>query len=57
MQKKFIRFFLLLLFGVAGVAFSQNNLTDKLPIAPEIKTGKLTNGLTYYIRKNGRPEK
>lgn len=32
------------------------NLTDKLPIAPEITKGKLTNGLTYYIRKNAKPE-
>lgn len=40
------------------VAFAQNlNVADKLPIAPEIKVGKLSNGLTYYIRKNGKPEK
>lgn len=39
-------------------AFAQTlNLTDKLPIAPEIKIGKLQNGLTYYIRKNAKPEK
>jgi zinc protease len=30
---------------------------DKLPIDPAIKVGKLPNGLTYYIRKNVRPEK
>ena len=47
--------FLLLSFGYAALA--QSNLTDKLPVAPEIKMGKLSNGLTYYIRKNGRPEK
>lgn len=39
------------------VAFSQAKLTDPLPIAPEIKKGKLANGLTYYIRKNAKPEK
>jgi zinc protease len=38
-------------------AFSQLQLTEKLPIDPNIKTGKLSNGLSYYIRKNGRPEK
>ncbi len=32
------------------------NLTDKLPVAPDIKMGKLANGLTYYIRKNSKPE-
>jgi zinc protease len=42
---------------VTVLAFSQNNLTDPLPISPEIKVGKLANGLTYYIRKNSRPEK
>lgn len=36
---------------------AQIKLTDPIPVAPEIKTGKLPNGLTYYIRKNARPEK
>jgi zinc protease len=27
-----------------------------IPVAPEIKKGKLANGLTYYIRKNSKPE-
>jgi zinc protease len=27
-----------------------------IPIAPEIRKGKLANGLTYYIRKNSKPE-
>ncbi|HMJ69927.1 MAG TPA: insulinase family protein [Cyclobacteriaceae bacterium] len=27
-----------------------------IPVAPEIKKGKLSNGLTYYIRKNSKPE-
>jgi zinc protease len=28
-----------------------------LPLDPAIRTGKLPNGLKFYIRKNGRPEK
>jgi len=28
-----------------------------LPLWPEVKTGKLPNGLTYYILKHGKPEK
>ena len=28
-----------------------------LPIDPAIRTGTLPNGLKYYIRRNGRPEK
>ncbi|SFU85768.1 M16 family metallopeptidase [Pseudoduganella namucuonensis] len=33
------------------------NLADQIPVAPDVKVGKLPNGLTYYIKKNGRPEK
>jgi zinc protease len=33
------------------------SLTDPLPLDPSIITGKLNNGLTYYIRKNAKPEK
>lgn len=32
-------------------------LSDPVPVGPQVKVGKLANGLTYYIRKNGRPEK
>ncbi|MBI5857948.1 MAG: insulinase family protein [Sphingobacteriales bacterium] len=30
---------------------------DPLPLDPDVKVGKLSNGLTYYIRKNVKPEK
>jgi zinc protease len=30
--------------------------TDPIPFDPNVKTGKLKNGLTYYIRKNDKPE-
>lgn len=61
MKKSFVKvsfqgFILLLLLASVG-AVAQVKLTDPLPIAPEIKIGKLSNGLTYYIRKNSRPEK
>jgi len=36
---------------------AEMELTKKLPTDPNIKIGKLENGLKYYIRKNGRPEK
>ena len=39
------------------IAFAQLKTTDLLPVSPEIKIGKLSNGLTYYIRKNTKPEK
>ncbi len=37
--------------------FSQYKLTDPLPQDPTVKVGKLSNGLTYYIRRNAKPEK
>ena len=43
------------LFYVA--AFCQYKLTDPLPVDPDVKVGKLSNGLTYYIRRNIKPEK
>lgn len=39
------------------VTSAQINPADKLPVDPQLKTGKLDNGLTYYIRQNTRPEK
>ncbi len=38
-------------------AYSAINLSDPIPVDPQIKIGKLANGLTYYIKKNGKPEK
>ena len=38
-------------------ASGQYKLTDPLPMDPDVKVGKLSNGLTYYIRKNVKPEK
>ncbi len=29
---------------------------DLIPMDPKVKVGKLDNGLTYYIRNNGKPE-
>src|SRR3954453_690424 len=30
-------------------------LQDRIPFDPAVRTGKLPNGLTYFIRENGRP--
>lgn len=48
-------FLLLLFFNCSSIA--QFKLTDPLPVDPNVKVGKLSNGLTYYIRKNSKPEK
>jgi zinc protease len=38
-------------------ALAQYNMTDVLPLNPKVITGKLPNGLTYYILPNAKPEK
>ncbi len=42
-----------LLFAAAGGA---QDLAAPLPLDPAIRTGTLPNGLTYFIRKNAKPE-
>lgn len=37
--------------------FAQDQLGAKLPFDAKVTTGKLDNGLTYYIRENKKPEK
>ncbi|WP_288380938.1 pitrilysin family protein [uncultured Massilia sp.] len=32
-------------------------LDAPIPVGPQVKVGKLANGLTYYIQKNARPER
>jgi len=38
-------------------SIAQFKMTDAIPVDPAVKTGKLPNGLTYYIRKNAMPAK
>lgn len=38
-------------------ALAEIKLNDPLPINPDLKRGKLDNGLTYYIQKNDTPRK
>jgi len=46
-----------LLSSFALTTNAQISLTQSLPVDPSVKIGKLPNGLTYYIRKNVKPEK
>jgi zinc protease len=41
----------------AMAAAAAPDLGALLPLDPQIRTGKLPNGLTYYIQQNRRPEK
>jgi zinc protease len=36
---------------------AQTNLSNPVPLDPEVRTGKLENGMTYFIRYNKEPEK
>ncbi len=53
---------LTVLFIFGATAQEKNALTTKIeinapkiPIDPSVKIGKLSNGLTYYIKNNGKP--
>lgn len=51
-----LAFLVLTLLGLLPVSFAQDDLEQPIAIDPSIRTGTLDNGLTYYIRKNGKPE-
>ncbi|MBN1388986.1 MAG: insulinase family protein [Bacteroidales bacterium] len=46
----------LLIIFFSFTAFAQNS-GDAIPTDPEIRMGKLDNGMSYYIRQNHEPEK
>jgi zinc protease len=56
MYKKSSGLFVCALLAISNTVFAQD-LSMKLPLDSTIRTGKLANGLTYYIRKNSKPEK
>lgn len=45
----------IMLFPLAVFA-QQMDYSKAIPFDPSVKTGKLENGLTYYIKKNAKPE-
>jgi zinc protease len=47
----------LLIAFLAVEAVAQIDTSQLMPVDPKVKIGKLPNGLTYYIRKNTKPEK
>lgn len=51
------KFFIFLAFiAFSGLMMAQMT-PEKLPVDPQVRYGKLDNGLTYYIRHNAYPEK
>jgi zinc protease len=57
MKKNKLFFVLVILLSVFSAASAQQDFMNKAPVDPEIRMGKLDNGLTYFIRKNSEPEK
>ena len=57
MKNKFLCFIgCLLALSFAGMAQEAVNLDEALRLDPQVRYGVLDNGLTYYIRKNAKPE-
>ncbi len=53
-----LRHFILLLLTVSlATPITAQKNAEKLPIDPQVRIGRLKNGLTYYIRHNAEPEK
>jgi zinc protease len=55
MRKSPILIFILLFCFVFTLP-AQTDLNASVPTDPNVRIGKLSNGLTYYIRKNAKPE-
>ncbi|MFH6604301.1 M16 family metallopeptidase [Maribacter algicola] len=63
-MKKIISTLIVMLFCMAGllaqtdsaISESETITEGKIPTDPNVKVGKLSNGLTYYLRNNGKPE-
>ncbi len=56
LTKLFRPILLILLLLTPCLVVHSQDLSQKLPVDPKVKTGKLSNGLSYYIRQNKKPE-
>jgi zinc protease len=50
-------FLFVAVFYISATLAAQTDFSKSAPVDPEIRMGKLSNGLTYFIRKNKEPEK
>ena len=57
MKRKGLHLSFSILFFFLFISSFAQQLTDKIPFDAKVKTGKLENGLTYFIRPNQKPEK
>ena len=69
MEKSYRLFVLIAIIAFIGCASTQSDkakhqseqteqyqLTEELPVGPKVEKGQFENGITYYIRKNHKPE-
>ena len=56
-QRLFCRFTSILVLLLIPIGVAAQQLDEVIPFDPAVRTGSLPNGLKYYVRKNGRPEK
>ena len=52
----FRKFICLVVLAVAGILTVAAQQMPTIPVDPDVRFGKLDNGLTYYIRHNNWPE-
>lgn len=55
--KRLILPLILLLIAVAAMALTPEQASQPLPQDPDLLSGKLRNGMSYYILRNSKPEK
>ena len=56
-MKMFLKLIVISSFLFGGISFpQQSNLNEPIPLDKKVITGKLENGLTYFIRQNKKPE-
>ncbi|MFM2117088.1 MAG: hypothetical protein RL316_278, partial [Bacteroidota bacterium] len=54
---KSVRLLTFLFLCFSASVYGQQQLEKVLPLDPKLIKGKLSNGLTYFIRENKKPEK
>jgi zinc protease len=57
LKVKKIWLLLLAIVACIPVTWAQIDVTQVMPVDPKVKIGRLSNGMTYYIRHNSLPEK
>ena len=55
-MRKFRRLFAALVLVTSTASVSAQMQMPQIPVDPDVRIGKLDNGLTYYIRHNNWPE-